>query len=132
MAHKTSDLRGQDIIDSRDVITRLAELQDTFDIQTDDVQNGTRDGVDDDVIDELNALKALDDEASGYSDWQHGATLIADSYFETYAEELASDIGAIPADAKWPLNHIDWEAAADELKQDYTAVEFDGITYWVR
>lgn len=27
---------------------------------------------------------------------------------------------------------IDWERAAEELRMDYTAVDFDGVTYWVR
>lgn len=59
-------------------------------------------------------------------------TLIRDSYFTTYAEELADDIGAIDRDARWPLNHIDWEAAASELQMDYTSVTLDGIDYWIR
>jgi hypothetical protein len=27
--------------------------------------------------------------------------------------------------------HIDWDAA-NALKTDYTSVEFDGVTYWLR
>jgi hypothetical protein len=27
---------------------------------------------------------------------------------------------------------IDWDATADNLKVDYTEVEFDGVTYLVR
>lgn len=27
---------------------------------------------------------------------------------------------------------VDWERAARELQMDYTPVEFDGVTYWVR
>jgi hypothetical protein len=27
---------------------------------------------------------------------------------------------------------IDWEQAAYELKQDYTEVNFDGVSYWIR
>lgn len=72
------------------------------------------------------------EQADGCSDWKYGEALIRDSYFATYAEELASDIGAIDRNAKWPLSHIDWEAAADELKMDYTAIDFDGVEYWIR
>ena len=32
----------------------------------------------------------------------------------------------------WPYRCIDWQQVADELRQDYTSVSFDGITYWVR
>jgi hypothetical protein len=46
--------------------------------------------------------------------------------------QLAEDIGAINGDATWPNNCIDWDQAAKELRMDYTAVDFDGITYWIR
>jgi hypothetical protein len=65
-------------------------------------------------------------------DWLYGATFIADSYFEEYAQELAEDIGAVNRNVEWPYTCIDWERAARELKSDYTAVEIDGATYWVR
>jgi multidrug efflux pump subunit AcrA (membrane-fusion protein) len=81
---------------------------------------------------ELKALKALADEADGCGDWAYGESLIADSYFETYAREFANDIGAMPNDAQWPCTCIDWAQAASELQQDYASVEFDGVTYWIR
>jgi hypothetical protein len=56
--------------------------------------------------------------------------LIRDSYLETYAKELAEGIGAISPDAVWPVNCIDWEKAVEQLKQDYTSVDFEGETYW--
>lgn len=62
----------------------------------------------------------------------HGESLIRDSYFEEYAEQLADDIGAIDRNAKWPVNCIDWEKAARELQYDYTEVDFDGEAYWIR
>ena len=78
-------------------------------------------------------MKALADEASGYAaDWPHGETLIRDSYFKDYAMELADDIGAIDNNASWPLTCIDWDQAARELQMDYSAVDFDGVTYWIR
>ena len=27
---------------------------------------------------------------------------------------------------------IDWAQAARELRMDYTSVDFDGVTYWIR
>lgn len=84
-------------------------------------------------IAELKILQSLADEAEGYApDWKHGEALIRDSYFEDYARELADDIGAVSKDANWPNNHIDWEAAADALKQDYTSVDYGGVEYWIR
>lgn len=58
--------------------------------------------------------------------------LINEGKFVDYCQEYASDIGAILRDAEWPTNHIDWEAAADELKSDYTEIEVDGNTFLVR
>jgi antirestriction protein len=59
-------------------------------------------------------------------------TLIRDSYFRDYAEELAADIGMIAVDVSWPNNCIDWDRAARELRMDYSSVEFDNVTYWTR
>lgn len=109
-----------DVIDSRDVIERITELQ-------------AQDDKTDEDLSELESLVGLSDEAEGYTpDWTHGATLIRDSYFKTYAQELAEDCGMVKEGDKWPYSCIDWDQAAHELKMDHTAAEFDGITYWVR
>ncbi|MBV6514215.1 MAG: hypothetical protein FMNOHCHN_03805 [Ignavibacteriaceae bacterium] len=81
--------------------------------------------------DRITAIQELESEVNS-SEWGHGIEFIKDSYFAEYAEQLAEDIGAIDRNANWPLNHINWELAADELKSDYTSVEFDGETYWYR
>lgn len=85
-----------------------------------------------DEAEELTALEALADEAEGCCDWQHGETLVRDSYFQEYAQELAESCGMVPDNLTWPCNCIDWEHAARELRYDYTSVEFNGVTYWVR
>lgn len=81
---------------------------------------------------EFNALESIVDECSGYGDFEHGETLISEEYFPQYAEDFASDMGAIDRNANWPLNHIDWNAAADDLKTDYTATEIEGTTFYFR
>lgn len=114
---------SEDVIDSRDIIGRIEELEDMAEGDDWTIEEN----------DELNALKALAAEAADYApDWEHGETLIRDSYFQEYAMELAEDLGAVKHDATWPNNCIDWEQAARELRMDYTAVDFDGVTYWVR
>jgi hypothetical protein len=83
-------------------------------------------------FEELTALQALASEAEDYSeDWQYGATLIRDSSFTDYAQELCEDIGYLPKDFPAWIE-IDWKATARNIQQDYTSVEFDGVTYWVR
>lgn len=114
---------GEDVIDSRDIIARIEDLE----------SRAEPEALSEDEAAELAALKALAEEAEPYApDWQYGEALIRDSYFQQYAEELAGDCGLIKKDAPWPNNHIDWEAAAEQLQQDYTQVDFDGVTYWVR
>jgi hypothetical protein len=132
---------GVDVIDSRDVIARIKELEaERADLVTEEDALNTSGGPtqaqqewdESDEGEELAKLKSLANKASRCADWQHGEALIADHYFEEYAEELAEDIGAIQKGAAWPACHIDWKAAADALKQDYTSVEYGDTTYWVR
>jgi hypothetical protein len=108
-----------EIIDSRDLIKEIDDLEamEDHELTADDRER-------------LAELRVVAE--SGIEDWIYGATLIREDYFVTYAQDLAEDIGAIGRDMQWPLSHIDWEAAADALKVDYTEVELGGHTYYVR
>lgn len=110
-----------DVIDSRDIIARIEELEEE-----------AVDGIPlEEDRTELASLRKLAEQAEGYaSDWKYGEALIRDSHFETYAQELAEECHELPA--HWPFRCIDWEQAARELQQDYTAVDYDGVTYWIR
>jgi len=128
----TLDLTA-DIIDICDIIERVEELEDTLngeDYHTDaeltDAQN------------ELNALTAILEELKGYGgdeqwrgDW-YPITLIRDSYFTDYAQELCHDIGDIRTQDFPSYIVIDWEATARNIRTDYSATEIDGVTYWYR
>ncbi len=83
-------------------------------------------------LEELVTLRLLAEQIEDAGDYHHGLTLIRETYFTEYAQELAEDIGAINKDAAWPACHIDWEAASDALKMDYSEAEFDGVTYYYR
>ena len=132
-----------DVIDSRDVIARIEELQarnacencgEPVHVDDDgnavhdhgDASCGAGDGsvaefepLDEDEAAELAALLALADEGENSAeDWQYGATLIRDSYFQEYAQELAEELDLIPEGNKWPTYCIDWEWAARELRVD--------------
>lgn len=81
---------------------------------------------------ELTELQALVSEAEGYCpDWKHGAALIRESYFTEYCEQLCEDIGDIPHGMPAYIV-VDWEATANNIKVDYTEVDFGGVTYLVR
>ena len=116
-----------DVIDSRDVIARIEELESV----------GEDEILDDDDMEELRVLKALAEEAESSPDWIHGEGLIRESYFVDYTEQLIDDCFELPKELNsgdWPYRYItiDYEAAADELKQDYFEVDFDGVTYLIR
>lgn len=81
-----------------------------------------------DILEDL-AGNGGDEQFNG--DW-YPITLIRESHFQDYAQELAEDCGMIPADAQWPNNCIDWEQAARELRYDYTSTEINGVTYFYR
>ena len=146
------------VIDSRDVIARIQELEDELEalmerqrdlddaiidaaaqdqdtaplwVERDRVHQEMKDWYDSDGQ-ELAALRALAAEAADYADvWLHGATLISLEYWPTYAQELVEDIGDLPRNIPSYIV-IDWEATAGNLQADYTEVDFDGATYLVR
>lgn len=121
----------EDVIDSRDVIDRIAYLeQEMADISEECSEQGIDCVQDDDILQEYEALVALAEEGSDSPDWEHGETLIRDSYFREYAEQLADDMG-LQVSNEWPFRHIDWDAAARELQADYASVDFDGVMYWI-
>lgn len=123
-----TDIVGNDVFDIRDVIARYKALDGIKDTEEFSEEEKA----------ELTAISSfLDDVRGNGGDEQwNGAwypvTFIRDSHFKDYAEELAEDVGAISKDAQWPLSFIDWDAAANALKQDYSTVDIDGTTYWYR
>lgn len=146
---------GNNTLDVRDIIERVEELRSTRDdFVCECEENATENGYepDHDEIDEkwatsgetegdakeletleefLNCLKGYGGDEQWEGDW-YPVTLILNSYFEEYAQDLAEETGAIDKDVRWPGNHIDWEAAANELQQDYSSEDLDGNTYWYR
>ena len=133
-----------DVLDSRDIIERIKELEGEYEALADAVKDAEPEDKEDaetalsewDESEdgrEFEALKALQEDASGSGDWVYGATLVRESYFTDYAKELCEDIGDIPKDLPWYIESaIDWDKVADAIQQDYTTAEFDGVTYYVR
>lgn len=144
----TKDISNNaDVLDSRDVIARIEELQEERDQypfgEDSDPENddpaklhaeqhkGWAEANPEDAA-ELAALESLAAEAEGYADdWKHGATLVRDTYFTDYAMEMLQDIGDLPKNIP-PYVVIDKEATAQNIRADYTSVDFDGVEYWVR
>ena len=119
-------LREQNVINIRQVFARFQELENDM---PDDGEERL------DALTEYDQLRVLLRDCAGNGndekwrgDW-YPATLIRDDHFTDYAQELAD---AYFSKQVWPMTCIDWEQAARELQMDYTAVEFDGVTYWTR
>lgn len=126
------DLKA-DIIDAREIIERIEELESLKDDHENEPDGGHWS---DEDAQELQTLTDIMDDLKGYGgdeqwrgDW-YPLTLIRESHFQDYAQELAEDIGAVNKNATWPNNCIDWEQAARELRMDYSYTEIDGVTYF--
>lgn len=132
----TIDLTA-DTIDVRDIIARVEELRKDRDGYDADALDAWRENYPGDE-EELKGLEDILDDLKGNGgdeQWEgswYPVTLIRDSYFETYAQELAEDTCEMGKAEGWPFRHIDWTAAAKELEQDYSTTEIDGVEYLFR
>lgn len=113
---------GNDVLDLRDIKGRALAIHAQYPEW------------DDEDVAYLIAVRDLFDQFYNGSErweWPDGDSpiLIREDYFPDYAEELASDVGAISGTEEWPLMFIDWDAASEALKMDYSEVEFFGTTY---
>ena len=161
MSFVLSDNFNDNTIDVRDIIERVEDLRgerdsaamEHVDACEEAGTEGTWDGGEakwaEDNPDDARELAILEDflsDLKGYGgdeqwegDW-YPVTLVNSDYFTEYAQELAEEI-AEPGmrEAAWPYRHIDWEAAADELQQDYSCVDLkpleeggEAATYYYR
>ena len=128
-----------DVIDVRDIIARVLELRDERDEYNEKMGSPDAwDGVPDGEPDELNMLEGILSELAGYGGDEefdgdlYPVQLIAESYFQEYAQDLAEDCGMVDTSARWPMNCIDWEQAARELQMDYSNILIHDSTYWYR
>ena len=135
-----------DVLDSRDLQERLEELETELEALTEDLEAAEEENDEAAVSDaeqaieewkeenqeEIDALTALKDYCWD-SGWRYGIAFVAEEDFEEYAQELAADLyGEEIRNAHWPFDCIDWEQAADALRQDYSAIDYQGTTYLFR
>ncbi len=142
---------SQSVIDSRDIIERIEELEGELSALQSDLEECDQDDTElyigaakalqdwiEDNRHELETLRKLAEEGENSPDWTYGETLVRGSYFTEYTEQLIDDCyEMIPKEfdsGDWPYRHmsIDYDAAADELKYDYFELDYDGVTYWIR
>ncbi len=111
-----------DYIDSRDIIERIEELSELIDGE----------GCEDtcaDYQEEYNALQAFAKQFEDYAeDYQYGAQAIRSTYFEQAMDEMVDDCYDLPEIPCFMTITLDY----DMLMSDYSAIDFDGVTYYVR
>lgn len=117
---KTTISNTDDTIDSRDIIERLAELEDQCELSY----------LDYDEYEEYAALYSIAEECEDIaSDWLYGEQLIRRPYFEQYMDEMIEYCYELPKDMPyWMSIKLDYNA----LEQDYSSVDFDGVEYLIR
>jgi hypothetical protein len=114
----SKDWEHEDVIDSRDIIERIEELE-------------NEDELDESEQEELNLLKSVAEEGEGYSDWEHGETLINSNYWVDYCAQMVKDIGDLPQDIPNYIE-IDWQGTADNLSNDYSRIDVGNSEFYIR
>ena len=124
----------QDIIDVRDIIERVEELEAEIEAYAEKMEDWQANA---DNTAELESLIAILDDLKGNGgdeqwrgDW-YPITLIRESYFTDYTRELCEECGSVPKDFPHWIE-IDWDATARNVCMDYTSTEIDGVTYLYR
>ena len=80
---------------------------------------------------EISTIWEIDQLENDISDWDYGVTLIEDDEFEDYVQEMLEDFGYISKNfPSWIV--IDWNKTSNNVKDDYSCVEYKGITYYYR
>src|SRR5574343_858449 len=132
MTIDTSAMHMDDIINVRDIIERIEELESEIEAYAEKMDDWQANA---DNQEELETLTAILEDLKGYGgdeqwrgDW-YPVTLIRESYFTDYAKEMVCDCYDLKLP---PFVHVDWEATAREVKMDYSTVEIDGVTLFYR
>lgn len=161
MSFELSDNFNDDVIDVRDIIERVEDLRGERDSGAQDYldyceakggeaewDEGEAKWAEDNPEDarELAILEDFLSDLKGYGgdeqwegDW-YPVTLVNADHFTEYAQELAEEMTEPGMrEASWPYRHIDWEAAANELQQDYSTADLkpmeeggEAATYYYR
>ena len=121
---------SEDILDSREIEEKIEELREQVEqADLDEIDSSE----DTEELEMLLAFKADAVSEIGEDEWEWGITFISDNYFVDYTEELAKDLGYINGETEgWPFRHIDWDEAADDLKNDYSELKLGSEIYWGR
>lgn len=135
MTFNYEEIASLDYFDSRDVVTRIIDIN--KELHTIHLEASEKAAL---RLERL-VLKTLLEELENdmptslgvpiSADVDFGVQGFAEHYAQEYVEEYAYDTGAVER-GSWVEWCIDWEKAADDLKEDYTEVEILGHTFYLR
>jgi len=124
-----------DILDVRDIIARFEDVESQLEGLS-SIEEAITQGLQEEW-EEMGVLGTLLEDLAGNGgdeqwrgDW-YPVTLIRESHFVDYVQELLEDCGTIPKDLPHYV-HIDWERTARDIRTDYSGADFHGVTYWYR
>lgn len=122
------------VLDSRDLIKELDSLE--WDLENADLSEDKTDEVEEQIEELKEVIQELEDNCDEAP--RYGIQLVPEDEWVGYVEELIadcySDLNKEMDSNEWPYRHIhlDYEAAAEELEDDYAEIEFRGIKYLCR
>ena len=130
LAEKRDELK-QEILDSfLENFPHYEEMTELFEdilFEEEEIESWKQDWQEE--ISQITCIDEVEDEIG--SEFDFGVTLIPEDDFTDYVEDLLKGCGYISEDfPSWI--EIDWEATAENVKQDYSELEYEGETYFYR
>lgn len=130
LAERREELK-QEILDSfLESFPHYEEMTESFEdilFEEEEIESWKEDWQDE--LDQISIINELEDEIG--SEFNYGTPLIPEVDFTDYTIDLLEEFGYISKDfPSWI--EIDWEATAENMKQDYSEVEYEGRHYLYR
>ena len=124
---ETRDKLKQEILDSfLENFPHYEEMTESFEdilFEEEEIESWKQDWQEE--INQITCIDEVEDEIG--SEFDFGVILIPEDDFTDYVEDLLEGCGDISDDFE-----IDWEATAEDVKQDYSELEYEGETYFYR
>jgi hypothetical protein len=125
------DLKQEILNDFLEVFPHYEDMTDTFEdirFEEEEIESWK-----DNWFTELEIIETINNlENEVGSEFSDGVTLIDEDDFEDYCEEFVDDCYGLRDVPQLIRNNINWSGIADDIKQDYTEVNFRGETYLFR
>lgn len=132
LAEKRDELKQQILDSFLENFPHYEDMTDSFEdilLEEEEIQSWKEDWFKE--LEEIEQIDEVENEVG--REFGYGCSLIDESDFEEYCEELVKDIGDLPNDLpSYIENNIDWSGVADDLKQDYSELDYQGTTYLFR